>query len=458
MRSVAPLVVIFALSAIESFVFSGESGPSLCWDSQSYLSCAVELSRWQFSGIELRMPGYPLFLLLFGGSRLHLMNVMVAQLALWCIANCIVLGLVRMCTGNLVLSVTCSLIAMTFFDLLFIGMTIYSEILTLFLVDLAALTTVLAFRGRMQRLWLLLTGVLWVLSTMVRPVFVAASVAFILTTLIASLRRIIKFRNAAIVSATVIILIMSYSLANFKIHGTFRPTLLGSLSFLNYVGFPEIYSRLPDEQAQVRDIYLGLSKSGGSPLVPWWEAIPYLMKAFSRGDSVVSRDQIASRVSMQAVLAVPGGYARVWFRTLRAFLSEYYVIYGMYEDCGPGANSRSGNPRWAPSSWGYRIVLSLESWWQRYLCVVTYSSFAIPLLILALIAGSHRLRVVIDRGTMWAFLSISAVLLFTVLTNTVIEPCPGQMRYRLPLQHLHLVVAVMGFVLLWNACLHWRRD
>jgi hypothetical protein len=453
----APLVVIFALSVIESFVFAGRIGPSLCWDSESYLSYAAILSHWRFPGIGLRMPGYPLFLLLFGGSHLHLVNVMVAQLALWCVANCIVLALVRMCTGNLVLSVACSVIAMTFFDLLFIGMTIYSEILALFLVDLAALTTVLAFRGRKQRLWLLITGILWVLSTMVRPVFVAASAAFILTSLIASLRRIIKFKNAAIVSAAVITLLMSYSLTNYKVHGTFRLALGGGLSFLNYVGFPEIYSRLPDEQAQVRDIYLGLSKGGAGPLIPWWEAIPHLMKSFNQEDSAVSRDQMASRVSMRAVLAVPGGYARVWFRTLCAFLSEYHVIYGMYENCSPGGNPRSGNPRWDPSSWGYRIVLSLERWWQRYFCVVTYSSFTIPFLILVLMVGSRRLRVVIDRGTMWGFFSISAVLFFTVLTSTLIEPWPGQMRYRLPLQHLHLVVAVIGFVLLWNACLRWRR-
>jgi hypothetical protein len=64
---------------------------------------------------------------------------------------------------------------------------------------------------------------------------------------------------------------------------------------------------------------------------------------------------------------------------------------------------------------------------------------------------------VIDRGTMWGFFSISAVLVFTAVASTLIEPWPGQMRYRLPLQHLHLVVAVIGFVLLLNACLRWRR-
>ncbi len=82
---------------------------------------------------------------------------------------------------------------------------------------------------------------------------------------------------------------------------------------------------------------------------------------------------------------------------------------------------------------------------------MTWASLLLPAAAFALLAAARRRAGGPARGTVLAYFTLAAILAATVLVSTALEPWPGQLRYRYPLQHLHVVVAAAGAALVVGA-------
>ncbi len=148
----AALVVVLSVAAWAAFLRG--LAPSTFWDTPSFTDYAAALAHGRLPPVGLRLPGYPVFILLAGGRGLDLDRIVAAQLLLGVVANLMVFEVVRRLARSALAGLAAALVVLTFADLLFMGITVYSEPLCLFLVDAAALATVLSFQQGRRR-WIL---------------------------------------------------------------------------------------------------------------------------------------------------------------------------------------------------------------------------------------------------------------------------------------------------------------
>jgi hypothetical protein len=233
--------------------------------------------------------------------------------------------------------------------------------------------------------------------------------------------------------------------------GTFHLTLGNGLSLLNYVGHPQIYERLPDSLAPVRSVYAALAAAEGAP-IGFWRAQDALLDALGVADRrIASVERVARRTALACVRAVPWGYLEVWRGALREYLGAYELFFGWV----PGLGDTT--PWWPAETWPHRAARAAERFWRGGMPILALASFAAPALALGLRAAARRARAAPGGRDAWALATLAAVLLATALASTAIEPWEGQMRYRMPVQHLHLVVAVAGAVLAARAAIAIAR-
>ena len=154
----AALVVVLSVAAWAAFLRG--LAPSTFWDTPSFTDYAAALAHGRLPPVGLRLPGYPVFILLAGGRGLDLDRIVAAQLLLGVVANLMVFEVVRRLARSALAGLAAALVVLTFADLLFMGITVYSEPLCLFLVDAAALATVLSFQQGRRR-WILGAAALW---------------------------------------------------------------------------------------------------------------------------------------------------------------------------------------------------------------------------------------------------------------------------------------------------------
>jgi hypothetical protein len=438
--------VVAALSAVACAVVARRCGVGLYWDTPSYLEGALKLTVGRFPSIRLRLPGYPTFLALAGGRELDLARVVVAQCGLWVASNLLVFAVIRLLGGSLVAALAGALAAATFVDLLFMSFAIYSEPLALFAVDAAAVATVLALRpGPRQPAWTWAAALLWLGATLVRPIFVVPTAIFFVSALVAASRTGAPARGTLRPAAAVAAVLLAICAGNKAWSGTFHLTLGNGLSLLNYVGHPQIYERLPESLAPVRSVYAALATPDRAP-IGFWRAQDALLDALGVADRrIASVERAARDTALACVRAVPTGYLEVWRDALAEYFSQYELFFGWVPGLG------DATPWWPEGTWPHRAARAAERLWRGGIAALALASFAAPALALALRAASARARAAIPGRDAWALATLSAVLLATALASTAIEPWQGQMRYRMPVEHLHLAVAVAGAVLAGRA-------
>jgi hypothetical protein len=441
LRHLLPCAAVAAASAAIAYALVAGRGPVVFWDTESYLAYARALADGRIPRRDLRMPGYPAFVLVAGGAGLHLGRIVLAQVALWIAANGLVYAAVRRLTGSVATALAVGLAAVVSVDLLFMSITVYSETLALFLVDAAAVSTVMAFRGARPGAWAGAAASLWALAALVRPLFVIALGIFLLALAAAAIRRVVPARAVVAAAAIALLVVGGWSTVNLARSGTFRFSHGAGLSLLNAVGFPEVHARLPDDHAAVRDVYLELARRNGAP-VAWWDAIgPLMARAGEADGNLVVRDRFATRTALRSIAAAPLGYATVWARALRDFLSDSQLLYGWY----PAPDAAS--PQWPAGTWQHAVVNRAHGAWSTGLRAVTYGSLLLPAVAALLLVATRRRAPRSGAGGEWGFFTLFAIAAAVALLNTAVEPWPGQMRYRYPVQHLQLAIAAASVAL-----------
>lgn len=438
-REVAPLVAVVGIAAGWAALVLHGCRPAVFWDTESYVSLARELARGIPPGPGLRMPLYPVFLALLEGGAPRPERVAMVQVAMWVVANGMIFLMVKRMTDSVVAGLVAALAAITFVDLLFMAITIYSEPLSIFVVAGAAAATVAALGSGATGRWTLVAGVLWLAASFVRPIFVVAAAVFVASVVAAAFARRVPPRSAVTVAAVVALTVLAWCSVSRLGGGPFKFSAGAGLSLLNYVGFPELHRQLPDDQREVRAIYARLQERNGDAPVAWWDAMPEIMVAETGEDGgLFARDAVGARVALRAIAAAPGGYLAVWRGAMNEYLSDVRLEYGWRA-------TPDGDPQLAAGSRRRGIVLALRDGWARWLGMVTYSSLLLPLAYLALCSARRRRAPRATHGA-WPLLSLWAILVAMTLLSTAIEPWPGQARYRYPLQQLHLAVLVVTIV------------
>lgn len=448
--AVACGALVLGLSVAAWAAFLRGRAPSTFWDTPSFTDYAAALARGQLPPVGLRLPGYPVFLLLTGGRGLDLDRVVTAQLVLGMIGNVVVFEVARRLTRSALAGLAAALVVLSFPDLLFLGITVYSEPLCLFLVDAAALATVRAFQTGRPR-WILAAAALWTGAALVRPVFLVAACLYALVAALAAARRRIDRRAVALACCALAAVVLGVAGVNRARSGPFQFAIGSGLSLLNYVGHPSVYRSLPPDQSEVRELYTGLARAQGAEWVGWWSAIETLARRANAPLDPASQDRVARGVALRAIQAAPAGYLRVWRGAAEELLSDADLFYGWYER--PGAPA----PQWPEGAWQHRAAVEARDFWREHLVKVTHASLLLPVSALALLALARRRPDAPAGGTVLAFLTLAAILAATVAVSTALEPWPGQLRYRYPVQHLHVVVAVVAAALSGSALLRLGR-
>ncbi|MGC4113619.1 MAG: glycosyltransferase family 39 protein [Myxococcales bacterium] len=434
------LAVVAALSALVCVVFAWGTEPAVFWDTQSYRDVALSLSAWELPAIGMRTPGYPLFLLATGGTGPTAEGTVVAQLVLWCLTNCLVYLLVAQLVGRKVVALAAALVAVTFFDLFFMAVTVYAETLTTFFVTAATWFTARVFftpreERRAQSAWAFAAGLCWALATLTRPVFLAAAVVFSILLIAGRLRRLLGARAVvcgALAAASLPAGLVSVNLVR---QGTAQIALGSGYSLLNYVGDRHIYERLPKDQAALREAYETARHTEGR--VYWWDALAALEKKLGIGRmDAITANAFAGKTALHAIHAVPIGYLRAWVLTAREFFESYVVMMGLIRT--PSASE----PQLDLAGGRLAVVNALAGIWDRLLPWATYGSLVMTLLLLAFAAGIPEIRKELGPARCWGLAALLLISLAVVLPQTLIEPCYGQARYRLPLQPLMLALVV----------------
>ncbi|ABC82227.1 hypothetical protein [Anaeromyxobacter dehalogenans] len=441
-------IALLVAGALEAWAVLGGLEPARFWDTPSYLHDAGHLARGELPPLGLRMPGYPAFVALVGGRGPDLGRVAGAQAALWVASVVLAYALVRRLTGSLAAALAAGLAALSFVDLLFMAVTIYSETLCLALVCGAALATVAAFGGR-TRAAVAGAGLLWAAAALVRPIFLASAGVYLLAALLLAARRALARRDVALAWAAVAAVVLAMASLNLARAGRFEFSPGAGLSLLNHVGHPAVYRHLPPDQAPIREVYERLAAEQGREWIGWWRAVgplaqvvaPELAEAAGRLE-VTAAEPVAERVALRALAAVPGGWLRVWADAAEQLLGRFALQLGW-------SARPDGPPQWPPGAWQHRAARDAEAAWRVGMPWLSAAALLLPPLALWLRARRRR------RGddvpgpagagaalaTLWAIAGVNAGL------SPALEPWAGQMRYRFPIQHLLLGLAIGAAVL-----------
>ncbi|ACL64842.1 conserved hypothetical protein [Anaeromyxobacter dehalogenans 2CP-1] len=443
-------VGLLVAGALEAWAMLGGLEPARFWDTPSYLHDAVHLARGEVPPLGLRMPGYPAFVALVGGRALDLAQVAGAQAALWIASVVLAYALVRRLTGGLAAALAAGLAALSFVDLLFMAVTIYSETLCLALVCAAALATAAAFTGR-TRGAVAGAGLLWAAAALVRPIFLASAGVYLLAALVLALRRALSRRDVALAWAGVAGVVLAMASLNLARAGRLEFSPGAGLSLLNHVGHPAVYRHLPPDQARIREVYERLAAEQGREWIGWWRAVGPLAQVVAPGEAeaagrleVTAAEPVAERVALRAIAAVPGGYLRVWAGAAEQLLGRFALQLGW-------SARPDGPPQWPPGTWQHRAARAAEAAWQVGMPWLSAGALLLPPLALWLRARRRRRHRREDAagpaGAGAALATLWAIALVNAILSPALEPWAGQMRYRFPIQHLLLGLVVSAAVL-----------
>ena len=434
------LVACASLAVV--LVFVRGLRPAVFWDTESFLAFARGLRTWDLPPLGMRTPGYPAFLLLAGGEHLSLERVMAAQLLLWICTNCLLYLLLHRLTGSRVVAILGTLPALLLFDTLFMAVTIYSETLALAVVTAASLATVMVFQARRKGLAAATAALLWTGACLVRPIFLAALGAFLAVLVVAAVLRVLAVRAVLPALVIPVLLLGSYAGYNLQRAGVFQACGWKWSLPARLRGPPRDLREAPrlaiGNPQGLRDPGTG----AGQPHCLVGRPSP-LQAELGAGDlDLIAGDRLARQTALRAIRAVPGGYATVWWRTIRTFLTEYSLIFGFFETQDATA------PQIAAKTTRLSIVWKVERFWRTVFGVVAIGCLLVPMLLLVARLLSQRWRAFPRGPELWAITTLSLVFWAVVLANTLSEPWLGQSRYRLPLEHLELGLFVASIALL----------
>ncbi len=428
--------------------------PALFWDSASYLEYAAS---WlndpsYFLRPHFRPFGYPLLILLASGFDLaRLEPVVLAQHVLGVAAQVLLFAAVLTTSRSVVLAFAAGLASCLFVDLLFMEVVIYSETLALAVTTLIALVLVIVILRPHEDLLLVgLLGAVTSFAVFVRPVMLFALPPVAAVLAVAAFLRLRTWRAAAVYCLVCISLVGGYGVTQRNGRWRFEVVSSSGCNLLTWVGFPSIYLHLPPEMDHIRRVYieraeeLGKSMSEGSYMssdpLRWGEMLkPVIAAERAAGVDDPGWGRAAARVTVQAVQALPLEFLRLWRGVVSAYLGEYFVRYGLWRT--ESTPIRVDTAQVSPSR--LRVVGRIEKFWKGVIGWMTTMGLVLPIVLLAVSRVPLRARL--------ALLGVATLAASVLLANTLLEPTQGQARYRMPVELVYLMLAMVSVHLLGSA-------
>ena len=453
------LILLAGISAAIRIYFTYACEPAFFWDTDSYLIYAREWLRQPgyFLSPKFRSFGYPLFLILTGGAKIDPWRVMRAQQVLGVAAIMALYVSVYLLTRKAKFAFAIGVIASTFPDLIFMELTIYSELPALFVAILVCcLFILIIFHSRRRMAITVIFSLLLCYLVFIRPVVQFALPVFFISFACGALMRIIRWRHWAVYTLIVLVCVGGYGGVGLWKHGRFRLVSNSYLNLLNWVGAPPMFTNLPPDMASIRRVFMELAaekkidlknwKYENGTSLAWYDTIKPLAEVAYREGRSIDYDDVAKNVAIRAIRALPGVYLSIWTNVAWEYLTQCSTFYGLWKTHQPPltpANSQVGPLR-------YHQAKELELFWTLSMGWITLPALILPWML--------SLAGIVRRRRRLALLTLSLLLWCLFLGNTLVEPAQGQSRYRMPFQYIYLLTtsACVYFLFRW-AVIHLKK-
>ena len=445
------LVVVAVAATAARMILLWGTEPALYWDSDTYLGIArYILAHGHPPFLRMRLPGYPLFILLSGGFHFNLTSTVFFQHILGVLTTIFLYLAILTMIRNRPVALIGALVLATMPDILFMEVTVYAETLAICSVACATWLFAAAVIGTAgPGRWAML-GVVTAFGAWTRPtlallipimgfgVFLSEFYAPRATTpqtapVAAKTRTMLRPLGFFLVPP--ILLIGGTIAANGLWGGSYRLANGMGFSSLNFVGRPEVYRHLPPDLQWVTRVYGKKENQVRFGYIQWDVVLhPLLDARKQQGLPTSDWDRAALDTALRVARARPNAYLRIWSRTLLAYWGDYGLLFGPWKTeraAGDPARLQVTETQWA-------IALALRTVWMRLQPVLSVLCFlSLPLVLLDRRWDERRRLVIV---VIW-----SSTLLYS-LASTAIESAVGQPRYRMPFVAPIVLLATVALV------------
>jgi hypothetical protein len=439
MRSALALAVVLGLAAVLSLHCGAGLTPDLSYDGSSYVGIAQQIvATRSLPRVEARPPLYPLLIASFVelGHDTALTRLVTLQWIAWLGCVAAVYAIVLGSTSSIAAAALAALLFSTMSGPLRYVHIIYAETFAMF----ATVATVAAFSfatrsgtPRRALAWSTLAAVLGLAGAYLRPI---CQLLPALCGILVLLERRRTMVARVVLAAPFAIVILAGLLPWYVQHARTRGGAFfvkgSGLSLVNYLGDRRLLGRFPPEDRQIEDFYRRhFAANPDQPYVSWWEtqddwvaaATPSLAGNFDR------LHLFMGATARHVLLANPDYYLERWWETWHEFSTLTEELCGD-TSCAAGIVQ----PFW-------RRAWPLVGWWIPFAVLVVEG--------LAFLAD----------GASATTLRLAPIVVYVAIgvANTAIEPWPGQMRYRAPIEGLLLIAVVTRATLIARGlAVRWR--
>lgn len=447
-------VVALAATAARLVLLWG-TRPALYWDSETYLGIARYILAHGYPPfLRMRLPGYPLFILLSGGFKINLASTVFFQHIFGVLTTIFLYLAILTIIRSRPAALLGALVLTTMPDILFMEVTVYAETLATFFVACATWLFVgSVIRNGGPRRWAMLGAVTafgaWtrpalalLIPTMGFGVFLSELYTLRATTprtaLVAAKARAVLVPLAFFLLPP-ILLIGGTIAANGLWGGSYRLANGMGFSSLNFVGRPEVYRHLPPDLHWVTRVYEENDDQVRFGYIRWSVVLrPLLDARRQQGLPTSDWDRAALDTTWRVIRARPAVYLEVWRRTFLKYWRDYLLIFGPWQSETMG--EKPARLQVTQSQWA--VALALRTVWKRLQPVLSALCFlALPLLLLDRRWDDRRRLAIV---VIWSSTVLSS------LASTAIESAAGQTRYRMPFAAPIVLLAAVALVSLFK--------
>jgi len=431
------LVVVALTATVVRLVLLWGTGPALYWDSETYLGIArYILAHGHPPLLTMRLPGYPVFILLSGGFKLDLASTVFSQHVLGVFTTIFLYLAILTIIRSRPAAVLGALVLTTMPDILFMEATVYSETLATFFVACATWLFVgSVIRDDGHTRWAVV-GAAVAFAAWTRPNFallipvmgfgvVCSELARARTTMPQTMpvreNARAALRSLGFFSLIPVLIIGGTIAANGLLRGSFRLANGMGFSSLNIVGRPEVYRNLPSDLDWIARVYEEHEDRLSFGYIQWNVVLHPLLEARKlRGLHADDPDRAALDTALRVIEARPAACLKIWSHTLWRYWTDYRVVFGPWRS--ETAVNKPGSLQVTRSQW--TVAVALRSLWEKLQPVLSMLCWlALPFVLLDRGWDERRRLAII---TIWLAVILSSV------ANTAVETAAGQDRYRMP--------------------------
>jgi len=431
------LIAVTLVATIARLILLWGTHPALYWDSKGYLRIArYLLAHGHPPLLTMRLPGYPLFMVLSGGLRLNLSATVFFQHLLGVGTVLFLFLTILTVTRSRAAAIIGAFVLTAMPDIILMEVVLYSETLATFLVALASYLFVSALVSTSRPSRLALLGAVVAYGAWTRPILAVMipmmglglfgielhrlrSIGAGTTSTGASVLKALRSLGWYLIPP--ILLIGGTIGANGLIRGSYRLANGMGFASLNAVGRPQIYRHLPPDLGWITRVYEERESQMQHGYIRWGVVLDPLLEARRRhGLPAADYDRAALDTTLKAIRARPAAYLKIWKQTFLAYWGGYEVVFGPWKNqrvLWKREGLQLTRPQW-------QVVQALSRFWKRFLPGLSILCLlALPLVLLDRRWNQHQ-----RLAAVWMW----ATTLVVSLASTAIESSVGQSRYRMP--------------------------